>query len=41
VLYIPPNGSARVDEFKALQLDAKNARRGLWGMCDPLPPACT
>jgi len=41
VLYIPPNGSARVDDFKALQLDAKNARRGLWGMCDPLPPACT
>jgi micrococcal nuclease len=41
VLYIPPNGSSRVDEFKALQLDAKNARRGLWGMCDPLPPACT
>lgn len=40
VLYIPPDGAARADEFKALQLDAKNARRGLWSACDPLPPAC-
>lgn len=40
VLYIPPDGTSRVDEFRALQLDAKNARRGLWGACDPLPPAC-
>jgi micrococcal nuclease len=40
VLYIPPDGAARADEFMALQLDAKNARRGLWNACDPLPPAC-
>ncbi|NVB85178.1 MAG: thermonuclease [Kofleriaceae bacterium] len=40
VLHIPPDGDSRVDELKALQLDAKNARRGLWGACDPLPPAC-
>jgi len=41
VLYIPPDGESRVEEFRNLQLDAKNARRGLWGACDPLPPACT
>ena len=41
VLHISPNGDARVEEFEALQLDAKNARRGLWGACNPLPPACT
>lgn len=40
VLHIPPDGDARADEFKALQLEAKNAKRGLWGACDPLPPAC-
>jgi micrococcal nuclease len=40
VLHIPPDGDSRVDEFKGLQLDAKNAHRGLWGACDPLPPAC-
>ena len=33
VLHIPPNGEARYDEFKALQLVAKNAKRGLWGAC--------
>ncbi|HEX5063807.1 MAG TPA: thermonuclease family protein [Kofleriaceae bacterium] len=41
VLYIPPNGQSRVEEFNALQLDAKTARRGLWSACNPLPPACT
>ena len=41
VLFIPPNGASRVDEFNALELDAKNARRGLWSACTPLPPACT
>ena len=41
VLYIPPDGESRVEEFRNLQLDAKNARRGLWGACNPLPPACT
>jgi micrococcal nuclease len=40
VLHIPPDGESRVDELEALQLDAKNAHRGLWGVCDPLPPAC-
>jgi micrococcal nuclease len=41
VLFIAPNGESRLEEFKALQLDAKNARRGLWSACNPLPPACT
>ena len=37
VLHIPPNGNDRADEFNALQADAKAAKRGLWGMCDPIP----
>ena len=41
VLFIAPNGESRLEEFNALQLDAKNARRGLWSACNPLPPACT
>ena len=40
VLHIPPDGDARADEFKAYQADAKANLRGLWGACDPLPPAC-
>jgi micrococcal nuclease len=41
VLFIPPDGASRADELKALELEAKNAHRGLWSACDPLPPACT
>ncbi len=42
VLFIPPNGATREEEFNALELDAKNARRGLWTACSAmLPPACT
>lgn len=37
LLYIPPNGAGRRDEFKALQDAAKAAKRGLWGSCDPIP----
>jgi len=40
VLSIPPDGQSRLDEFKALQLDAMVNKRGLWGACNPLPPAC-
>jgi len=40
VLHIPPDGDARADEFKMYQADAKANLRGLWGACDPLPPAC-
>ena len=37
VLHIPPNGDARADEFDALQDAARQAGRGLWGQCDPIP----
>jgi micrococcal nuclease len=37
VLHIPPNGDDRADEFEALEDAAKAARRGLWGVCDPIP----
>lgn len=40
VLHISPDGDSRLDEFNAYQLDAKLANRGLWGACNPLPPAC-
>jgi micrococcal nuclease len=40
VLHIPPDGDDRYDEFQSLQYEAKLAKRGLWGECDPLPPAC-
>ena len=33
VLYIPPNGEDRVDEFNGLQALAKAAKRGMWGAC--------
>lgn len=36
VLYIPPNGSDRHDEFKRFQTKAEDAREGMWGVCsDP------
>ena len=37
VLHIPPDGDARAAEFEAVQADARAARRGLWGACDPIP----
>ncbi len=37
VLHIPPNGDDRLQEFKALETEAKAALRGLWGACDPIP----
>ena len=40
VLFIKPDGMSRYDEFKLLQADAKANSRGVWGACDPLPPAC-
>ncbi len=40
VLFIAPDGKSRYDEFKAYQADAKANLRGVWGACDPLPPAC-
>lgn len=36
VLYIPPNGSSRHDEFMALEASAREAFMGMWGACgDP------
>jgi micrococcal nuclease len=40
VLFIPPDGTSRYDEFKTYQADAKAMSKGIWGSCDPLPPAC-
>ena len=40
VLFIPPDGQSRYDEFKIYQADAKASSKGIWGSCDPLPPAC-
>ena len=37
LLHIPPDGDDRVDEFTAIQKAAKDAKRGLWGACDPIP----
>ncbi|NNC04866.1 thermonuclease family protein, partial [Corallococcus exiguus] len=35
-LFIPPAGTSRRGEFEALELEARRARRGLWGRC-PAP----
>ncbi|RKG79547.1 thermonuclease [Corallococcus sp. CA049B] len=35
-LFIPPAGASRRGEFEALELEARRARRGLWGRC-PAP----
>ncbi len=40
VLFIPPDGMSRYDEFKMDQAAAKAQSKGIWGACDPLPPAC-
>lgn len=37
VLHIPPNGDDVVDQYKALETEAKGAARGLWGVCTPKP----
>lgn len=37
VLHVPPDGDARAAEFAAAEADARAARRGLWGACDPIP----
>ena len=37
LLHIPPDGDDRLTEFKALETAAKTAKRGLWGVCDPIP----
>lgn len=37
VLYIPPSGEDRVEEFEALQDSAEVANRGMWGACEGNP----
>jgi micrococcal nuclease len=37
VLYIPPSGEDRVEEFEALQDSAEAANRGMWGVCEGDP----
>ncbi|MBA3394414.1 MAG: thermonuclease family protein [Deltaproteobacteria bacterium] len=37
VLHISPNGDDRVQEFNSLEQSARLAKRGLWGVCDPIP----
>jgi micrococcal nuclease len=34
VLHIPPDGDDRVDEFQALEDEAKANDRGMWGLCE-------
>jgi micrococcal nuclease len=37
VLYIPPNGMDRVDEYRHLEALAQGGARGLWGACEEVP----
>jgi micrococcal nuclease len=37
LLHIPPDGDDRLTEYKALETAAKTAKKGLWGVCDPIP----
>ncbi len=37
VLHVPPAGSTRRAEFQSLEVEARRARRGVWGACAPVP----
>lgn len=37
VLHIPPNGDDVVDEYEALETEARMLDKGLWPTCDPSP----
>ena len=37
VLYVRPAGESRRSEFEALQTAARQAQRGMWGQCSPVP----
>lgn len=37
VLYIAPNGAERKNEFDSLESLARQADKGLWGVCDTTP----
>ena len=34
LLYLPPDGADRVDDYRAAEASARDARRGLWGACE-------
>lgn len=34
VLFIPPAGESRRDEFKELESEARRAKKGVWGACE-------
>lgn len=36
VLYLPPNGEERADEFMNLELEARQSGEGLWGACQDI-----
>lgn len=36
MLHIAPDGDARAAEFSAYEDEARAARRGLWGACEPV-----
>jgi micrococcal nuclease len=37
VLHISPNGDDVVDEYDAIEYEARMLDKGLWGACEPLP----
>lgn len=37
VLHISPNGDDVVEEYEAIEQQARDADRGLWGFCSPRP----
>lgn len=37
VLHIPPNGDDVVDEYDALETEARAQNKGLWAACEPSP----
>jgi micrococcal nuclease len=37
VLFIPPSGADREDEFLALEAAARAGARGVWGACEDVP----
>jgi micrococcal nuclease len=37
VLHIPPNGDEVIDEYEALESEARTLDKGLWAACDPTP----
>lgn len=36
VLHIPPNGEDRVEDYRALEAEARRDARGMWGVCEEI-----